>query len=53
MLLRSAAGITGLGLVAAGAWGFFGWPAACLVVGLPVAAFYVVSEWRQMWAGGE
>lgn len=51
MFWRSVAGIAGLGLVAVGAAGFCGWPAACLVMGAPVAFFYIADEWRRMRGG--
>ena len=53
-VVRSLVGFGGLALVAAGAWGLFGWPAAALVVGIPIAAFYLFSEARSVWrAGGD
>lgn len=48
----TALGMGGLVLVAAGAWGYYGWPAACLAFGLPLAAFYIWAEARKMRGGG-
>jgi hypothetical protein len=54
-ILRSVVGLGALGLVAAGAWGFCGWPAAALVVGVPIATFYFWSQVKliQSDTGGE
>jgi len=52
MGLETIIGLAGIGLVAAGAWGFAGWPAACLCAGLPFASFYLWAEARKMRGGG-
>jgi hypothetical protein len=51
--LRSAVGWLGIGFVAAGFWGLFGWPAAALVAGTPIAAFYLYSQARILTRGSE
>lgn len=43
-----AVGLTSAVLVGAGAWGFAGWPAAALSVGVPLGLFYLGSEWLQL-----
>lgn len=53
MNLSSAVGLAGLTLVAAGALGFWGWPAACVVLGAPFATFYLWGEAQRMKRGGE
>ncbi len=52
-LKRSLVGLAALGLVALGAGGYWGWPAACLVLGLPIAGFYLWSEARRISEGGD
>ncbi len=52
VLKRSLVGLAGLGLVALGAAGYWGWPAACLALGLPIGAFYLWSEARRLTTGG-
>lgn len=39
--------VLGLGLVAAGCWALWGWPAAALVVGVVVLAGGLVGAWKE------
>jgi hypothetical protein len=52
MSLSSAFGFAGIALVAAAAFGLWGWPAACFVLGAPFATFYLWGEAKRM-RGGE
>jgi hypothetical protein len=41
-------GLTSGGLVASGVWALYGWPWACLALGVPLGAFYLWAEGRKL-----
>lgn len=43
-----AQGLMAAALIGGGAWGLGGWPWAALAVGVPLGAFYLYAEARQL-----